>query len=109
MLFRSGVVTINDLIIPTADARVPFGGRGRSGFGTTRGAEGLLELTTPKVVTVSRSKFRPAYDPLQPGDEDIFSAYLKLTHGRGLKLRWRALVSLIQAISRKRKSSKMTK
>ncbi len=45
---RAGVVVINDLIVPTADPRLPFGGRGRSGFGTTRGAEGLLEMTTPR-------------------------------------------------------------
>ena len=36
-----GTVTINDLIVPTADPRVPFGGRRDSGFGVTRGAEGL--------------------------------------------------------------------
>ena len=100
-----GVVTINDLIIPTADARLPFGGRRRSGFGVTRGAEGLLELTAPKVVTVSRGKFRPAFDAPQPGDEAMFNAYLKLTHGRGLKSRWAALVSLIRSISRRPKSS----
>jgi acyl-CoA reductase-like NAD-dependent aldehyde dehydrogenase len=43
---RAGVVVINDVIVPTADPRLPFGGSGRSGFGVTRGAEGLLELTT---------------------------------------------------------------
>ncbi len=102
---NAGVVTINDLIIPTADARVPFGGRGRSGFGVTRGVEGLLELTTPKVVTVSRGKFRPAFDPPQPGDEAMFNAYLNLTHGRGFKSRWAAMVSLIRSISRRPKSS----
>jgi acyl-CoA reductase-like NAD-dependent aldehyde dehydrogenase len=102
---NAGVVTINDLIIPTADARVPFGGRGRSGFGVTRGVEGLLELTTPKVVTVSRGKFRPAFDPPQPGDDVLFNAYLKLTHGRGFKSRCAAMVSLIRSISRRLKSS----
>jgi aldehyde dehydrogenase (NAD+) len=101
---NAGIVTINDLIVSTADARVPFGGRGRSGFGVTRGAEGLLELTTVKVVTVSRSKFRPAFDPPQPGDEKMFQAYLNLTHGRGLKFRWLALLSLIRIFSRRRKS-----
>jgi len=101
---NAGIVTINDLIVATADARVPFGGRGRSGFGVTRGAEGLLELTTVKVVTFSRSKFRPAFDPPQPGDEQMFQAYLKLTHGRGLKFRWCALLSLVRSFSRRRKS-----
>jgi acyl-CoA reductase-like NAD-dependent aldehyde dehydrogenase len=98
----AGVITINDLILPTADARLPFGGRGRSGFGVTRGAEGLLELTTPKVVTVSRARFRPAFDLSQPGDVEMFEAYLQFTHGDGPKARWTALVSLIKTISRRR-------
>jgi acyl-CoA reductase-like NAD-dependent aldehyde dehydrogenase len=102
---NAGAVTMNDLIIPTADARLPFGGRGRSGFGVTRGAEGLLELTAPKVVTVSRGTFRPAFDSPQPGDEALFNAYFRLAHGRGLKSRWAALVSLIRSISRRPKSS----
>lgn len=101
---NTGAVTINDLIIPTADARLPFGGRGRSGFGVTRGAEGLLELTAPKVVTVSHGKFRPAFDSPRPGDEALFNAYFRLTHGRGLQSRWAALVSLIRSISRRPKS-----
>ena len=104
-----GVVTINDLIIPTADARLPFGGRKRSGFGITRGAQGLLELTTPKVITVSRSNFRPAFEAPQPGDARLFQAHLKLSHGRGLKSRWGALCSLIRSISgRKHVSRKET-
>ena len=101
---NAGAVTINDIIIPTADARLPFGGRGRSGFGVTRGAEGLLELTTSKVVTVSRGKFRPAFDAPQPGDEALFNAYFRLAHGRGLKSRWAALLSFIRSIFRRPKS-----
>ncbi len=106
---HAGVVTINDLILPTADARLPFGGRGRSGFGVTRGAEGLLELTTPKVVTVSRSKFRLAFDPPHAGDQQLFEAYLQFTHGHGLKSRWAALKSLMEIISRRQKSSPQKK
>ena len=102
---NAGVVTINDLILPTADARVPFGGRARSGFGVTRGTEGLLELTAPKVVSVSRGKFRPAFASSQPGDENMFYAYLRLTHGRGLNSRWAALVSLTRSIFRRPRSS----
>jgi acyl-CoA reductase-like NAD-dependent aldehyde dehydrogenase len=101
-----GVVTINDLIIPTADARIPFGGRKRSGFGITRGAQGLLELTTPKVITVSRSSFRPAFEAPKPGDARLFQAYLKLSYGRGLKSRWGALVSLIGSISGRKNISR---
>jgi acyl-CoA reductase-like NAD-dependent aldehyde dehydrogenase len=102
---NAGAVTINDLIIPTADARLPFGGRKRSGFGVTRGAEGLLELTTPKVVTVTRGRFRPAFEPPHPADVALFQSYLNLAHGRGLKTRAAALISLIQNILQQRKSS----
>ncbi len=105
-LVRAGVVTINDLIIPTADARLPFGGRHRSGFGVTRGAEGLLELTTTKVVTVSRSKFRPALEPPHPQDEAMFQSYLELTHGTGLQPRFRALISLFKSLSGRTRNSK---
>ena len=102
---RGGIVTINDVIIPTADARVPFGGRARSGFGVTRGPEGLLELTAPKVVTVTRAWFRPAFEPAQPGDTELFTAYLKLAHGRSLKARWGALNTVLRTIWHRRNSS----
>ncbi|MBS1028962.1 aldehyde dehydrogenase family protein [Gluconobacter albidus] len=48
---RSGSVCINDLIVPTADPRLPFGGAGGSGYGVTRGPEGLLALTRPVVIS----------------------------------------------------------
>jgi acyl-CoA reductase-like NAD-dependent aldehyde dehydrogenase len=102
---HAGVVSINDLIIPTADARLPFGGRKRSGFGVTRGADGLLELTTPKVVTATQGRFRPAFEPPHPADAALFQAYLKLVHGRGVKSRGAGLISLIQNILQRRKSS----
>lgn len=105
---NAGVVTINDLIIPTADAHVPFGGRGRSGFGVTRGAEGLLGLTRPKVVTVSRSRFRPAFGQLRESDAEMFGAWLRYVHGAGLKMRWRGLIALVRSIRRKIKSSATT-
>lgn len=95
----AGVVTINDLLVPSADARVPFGGRKRSGFGVTRGPEGLLELTVPKVVTTSRAKFRPALEPPHPKDEAMFQAYLELTHGRGFGRRLGALFELFKSLS----------
>ena len=101
----AGMVAINDLIIPTADARLPFGGRNRSGFGVTRGAEGLLELTTVKVVTVCRGRFRPAFDAPQPRDELIFDAYLNFTHGRSFASRSRAFLALIGRLSRRPNSS----
>ncbi|GBR47384.1 aldehyde dehydrogenase family protein [Gluconobacter roseus] len=49
---RSGSICINNLIVPTADPRLPFGGAGGSGYGVTRGPEGLLALTRPVATSV---------------------------------------------------------
>lgn len=100
---HAGVVSINDLLLPTADARLPFGGRNRSGFGSTRGAEGLLELTVAKVVTVSRSKFRFAFEPPHPDDAALFQAYLTAAHQRGFTTRLRALGQVIKNLLRRGK------
>jgi prolyl-tRNA editing enzyme YbaK/EbsC (Cys-tRNA(Pro) deacylase) len=59
---RAGMVAINDVIAPTAHPATPFGGVGRSGWGVTQGAEGLLELTVPQVVSARGGSFRPHYD-----------------------------------------------
>jgi acyl-CoA reductase-like NAD-dependent aldehyde dehydrogenase len=80
---RAGGVVVNDMVAPTADPRLPFGGRGRSGFGVTRGAEGLLEMTTPKVIQWNRARWRPHLDPAAMGDADLFAAFLQFLHGPG--------------------------
>jgi acyl-CoA reductase-like NAD-dependent aldehyde dehydrogenase len=94
---RAGVVTVNDLIVPTADPRLPFGGRGHSGFGVTRGAEGLLELTTPKVVATRRGRWRPHYEPTPAEQVPLLAALLRLLHGGGVADRLRALGDLLRA------------
>jgi len=98
---RAGVVVINDLIVPTADPRLPFGGRGESGFGVTRGAEGLLELTVTKVVAVRRGRRLFHLEAPHPGDAELFRAYLNLTHAGGLKARLRGAVDLARALTRR--------
>jgi acyl-CoA reductase-like NAD-dependent aldehyde dehydrogenase len=64
---RAGCVVINDLILPTADPRLPFGGAGSSGYGVTRGAEGLLALTRPQAVVARRRPFALPWRPLPVG------------------------------------------
>lgn len=59
---RAGMVTLNDAIVSTAHPATPFGGRGDSGWGLTQGAEGLLEMTVPQVVSVRSGRFRPHYE-----------------------------------------------
>ena len=99
---RAGVVVVNDLIVPTADPRLPFGGRGESGFGVTRGAEGLLELTVPKVVAVRRSRRLFHLEDPHPVDADLFRAYLTLTHAGSLRARLRGAVDLLRALAGRR-------
>ena len=92
-----GSVLINDLIVPTADPRVPFGGRRHSGFGVTRGAEGLLEMTAPKVVAVRRGKSTRHYEATDRRHESLFDGLILATHGGTLKQRIDGIRRLIAA------------
>ena len=85
----AGSVCVNDLIVPTADPRLPFGGRGRSGFGSTRGAEGLLGMTVAKTVSERRGRFRPHLSKPTAKDAARFAGMVSLLHG-GWRTRWGA-------------------
>jgi acyl-CoA reductase-like NAD-dependent aldehyde dehydrogenase len=78
---NAGSVVVNDVIVPTADPRLPFGGRGESGFGATRGAAGLLEMTALKAVSVRRGPFRPHLAPPGPKDARRFAGMIRWLHG----------------------------
>jgi len=73
-----------------------------SGFGVTRGAEGLQEMTTLKTIAVRRSRFLPHLEPTRPGDEALFSEYIRAAHGinRHVRMRsaWRLFVHLRQRV-----------
>ncbi len=96
---RAGVVVINDAVVPTADPRLPFGGSGLSGFGVTRGAEGLLELTRPKAVSTRSGRGRPHLDPPVGDETRLFSAYARAAHGSpGMRVRgWIELLKTVIA------------
>jgi acyl-CoA reductase-like NAD-dependent aldehyde dehydrogenase len=82
---RAGCVVVGDAIAPTADPRLPFGGAGESGFGTTRGAEGLLALTRPQaVVTRSRPEWRHL-TPLSDRAAPVVARLLRLLYGSRLR------------------------
>jgi hypothetical protein len=104
----AGVVVINDLIAPTADARLPFGGRKLSGFGVTRGREGLLEMTTQKVVVLNRGSRRPHFDPPQSWHQRFFSSFIRLIHGGGVAGKLSALSELLQSAMSSSPSNKST-
>lgn len=102
-VIKTGFVLINDLIVPTADPRMPFGGVKASGFGSTRGDEGLLEMTFPHVVAIRRGRSHPHFDDPAPDDAHLFSAYIRAAHGR---LRFAAIRELFGALIHKAKSRK---
>lgn len=99
---RAGTVVVNDMIAPTADPRLPFGGRRKSGFGTTRGAEGLLELTAVKSIAVRRSRWLPHLEPVRAGDAELFKQYIAWSHAASIPGRWRALAGLVRALRNRR-------
>ncbi|MFJ9853186.1 aldehyde dehydrogenase family protein [Streptomyces sp. NPDC101150] len=47
---RAGMISVNDVLSFPAVPALPFGGRARSGFGRTTGADGLREFSTPQAV-----------------------------------------------------------
>ena len=94
---RAGAVLINDLIVPTADPRIPFGGRGASGYGVTRGAEGLLEMTAAKTVLIRGNRSMRHYLPTGPQHLPLFSGMIRATHGRTWMQRFKGLRQMIAA------------
>jgi len=102
---KTGFVLVNDLIAPTADPRLPFNGVKASGFGTTRGEEGLLEMTFPHVVGLRRGNSYPYFDRSEAGDAELFSSYIRAAHGRS-STRFRAIRDLSGALLNKIKNRK---
>lgn len=98
-----GSVTINDLVAPTADPRLPFGGRGESGFGVTRGPEGLLAMTTPRVISTRLSRWAPHLSPRQETDSELLTGVLQWEHGSGFRERIAGLRRLTSAVGRRRR------
>jgi aldehyde dehydrogenase (NAD+) len=97
---RTGTVLVNDLIVSTADPRASFGGRGQSGFGSTRGREGLLEMTAVKTVLHQKSRSRVPYQPTTNAHGELFAAYIRAVHSGSRRQRWQGLKALVRAASK---------
>jgi acyl-CoA reductase-like NAD-dependent aldehyde dehydrogenase len=95
----TGSVVLNDVITPVANPITPFGGRGRSGWGPTQGADGLLAMTIPQVVTVRSGTFRPHVDAglkPDPATAQMIEGVLRMGHG-GWRDRWRGFWQIVAA------------
>lgn len=100
---RVGSVIVNDTIVGTAHPALPFGGVRRSGWGVTRGEEGLLAMTVPQVVSVRTGKFRPHYAGTATGGvADMMAGLLARDHAEGRRERraglWRTLKGMVRAV-----------
>lgn len=79
----SSLITINDAVIPAGHPGACLGGRGESGWGVSRGREGLLAMTRPVCVTVTSSWLRPPLDAPTGARAKMMSRWLtKLFGGR---------------------------
>jgi acyl-CoA reductase-like NAD-dependent aldehyde dehydrogenase len=94
---EAGGVTINDLVAPTVDPRLPFTARKASGYGVTRGAEGLLAMTFAKAIATQHSRFRPHWERSKSGDKEILRQLFALQHAP-LRCRFAACKALIHAL-----------
>ena len=92
----AGCIVINDLIAPTAHPEVPFTARGESGYGTTRGAEGLLAMTWANVVIERTGRLLPHLRKPERHDQQILLLLLRILHGSDLAVRMRAFFSLMR-------------
>lgn len=60
----AGFVTINDCVLPVSHPGASLGGVGRSGWGLTRGEDGLLAMTRPVYISQTSTRIRtPAGEP----------------------------------------------
>ncbi len=96
-IMEAGCVTVNDLIAPTADARVPFGGWKQSGHGMTRGREGLLEMTKAQAIIARTGMWLPHLDRKRSGLAELIAGMVTFLHGHSIAKRWNGLSEITRA------------
>jgi aldehyde dehydrogenase (NAD+) len=97
---RAGSVSINDLIAPTAHPATPFGGRCASGWGVTRGEEGLIAMTTTQVVSTRGGQFRPHFGGATPALIGSLRGLLSWSHAPRFADRVRGMWTTVRGMFR---------
>ncbi|MFM9956836.1 MAG: aldehyde dehydrogenase family protein [Phycisphaerales bacterium] len=69
----AGIVTFNDAVLPSAHPGVCLAGRGESGWGVSRGAEGLLAMTRAVHVSRTSPSIRPPVEPMTAATAAVLS------------------------------------
>ncbi len=91
-----GTVFINDVIVPTADPRLPFGGRRQSGFGVTQGVEGLLEMTAIRTIATRKTSSTWHLEPITAAHGEFFAGFVRAAYGGGWRNRIRGMREVIR-------------
>ncbi len=97
----AGMITVNDLIAPTVEPSLSFGGRGESGFGVTRGEEGLRQMTQEKSIVIRRGNFLPHLDKPSDADEPLISGLFAWLHGQTLRAKWNGIRQMVHGVRSK--------
>ena len=101
---RVGSVSINDVIVGTAHPATGFGGVRHSGWGVTRGEDGLVALTVPQVLTRRLGRFRPHYDTHDPALPVILRGLFEWAHASRWRVRWQGFRRMVGGLLRFGKS-----
>jgi len=78
----SGIVTINDCVVPTGHPEVSIGGVGASGWGVSRGVEGLRAMTRAVWVTTTSARVRTPTQMLEGRAAERFMRFAAGVLGR---------------------------
>jgi aldehyde dehydrogenase (NAD+) len=78
---RSTIVTVNDCLTPTAHASVGLSGHGASGWGVTKGEEGLLAMTRPMYTTTTSPLLRFSMSTVTPAIEQGMAKFVRWWFG----------------------------
>lgn len=78
---RSTIVTVNDCLLPTAHASVGLSGHGASGWGVTKGEEGLLAMTRPLYTTTTAPLLRFSMSSVTPAIEQGMATFVRWWFG----------------------------
>jgi len=84
---RASHITINDCVLPTAHPASTLGGHARSGWGVTRGREGLLALTRPVTISSTSPLIRPPTGAPTAKLVTRLSSLIRFLYARGAKPR----------------------